>query len=109
MTNLPTNLDEAIEYLKKRMDKKSINYFKKLDDGNRVHFTLGMQIRNSFGLWQPKTQIHQWFVKTYGLDHADDMSSIILDSLHRELNGLPRRDKEVAEKCHAHWKKYGKN
>ena len=51
------------------------------------HFSLGMQLRNSLGLWatpQDSTLV-KWFWDK-GLTHADDMSSVILKALFRKVH-----------------------
>ena len=50
----------------------------------RMHMTLGMWMRNNWGLWE-KGPLWQHFA-TMGLSHPDDMSAIILESYSCYLN-----------------------
>lgn len=88
---IPTNLDEAIEYLVKAQTGGfgTIN---------------GMAIRNSWGLWSG-SELAQWFY-TKNIYHADDMSGIISDSYQRHIKGEPRELDKQIEKYHKHWEKY---
>ncbi len=49
------------------------------------HLTVGMALRNEFKLWynSPLTD----YFNSIGIFHADDMSEILLTSLHRLTNG----------------------
>lgn len=49
----PKNVKEAVQIIKKDLSKKEILYISKLkkDDLCELHFSLGMSIRNEFGLW----------------------------------------------------------
>ncbi len=104
---VPSNLEEALKLLKEALTKNEVKEIKPLDS-SELHFTLGMYLRNQWSLWESKSIIVKWFKKTYGVNHADDISGIILECLINDLNELPRKDKEVAAECIAHWKKYKK-
>ena len=54
---------------------------------SRVHFTLGMVIRNSCGLWCPESVLYRWFMCWSVLKHSDDMSQAILLAVHRKMRG----------------------
>ena len=51
----------------------------------RSHHGIGRTLRNELGLWE-KNEIVDYF-HSLGIKHADDMSGIIMTSLHRRLNG----------------------
>lgn len=105
----PKDLREALSILNEQYNDKEedLNYFKSLPDGNGVHFTFGMWLRNNWLLWEQKTPIVVWFKNTYGIYNADDISGIILDTWHRQLNGLTPRVEELVTKYKAHWEKNG--
>ena len=109
--NMPHTAKEAIEYLKKHLqadDKKFIRGLKK-DDLISLHHSLGMCIRNGFGMWGVRhnkklladiggklpdaclsaTQ------EEYEM-HPDDASQILIERLWRDLkkDKLPTRAKE---------------
>ncbi|TMU50997.1 hypothetical protein FGG15_17390 [Flagellimonas algicola] len=50
-----------------------------------IHFSTGMSIRNNWKLWAGTSKIAKYFMDL-GIHHPDDMSGIILTSLHRKLN-----------------------
>lgn len=77
-----------------------------------AHFILGKHIRNQFELWkycekpiEKRNPIVKWFNKI-GIYHPDDMSSIILTSWHRELNGKKLEIKGQVKKYREHWEEY---
>jgi hypothetical protein len=56
-------------------------------DSSEWHHTIGRFIRNNWGLWDGGA-LRDWF-KLKGIQHADDMSNILLESLKRKLNNQP--------------------
>lgn len=52
------------------------------------HFGLGLWMRNNWGLWSGKSRLKQHF-DGLGIQNADSISSIILSSYWRYLNGKP--------------------
>ena len=69
----------------------------------QYHFSLGMWMRNNWGLWQG-SKLSKWFNER-GIFHPDDMSAIILDSYWHHLCGLPINFEEQAEVYKQYWNK----
>lgn len=69
----------------------------------RYHFSLGMWIRNNWGLWDG-SQLAGWF-HSLGIHHPDDMSSIILDSYWRHLNDEPIQLKQQVKSYLDYWER----
>lgn len=87
---IPIDLNDAISYFECKTPKDNLNTFKnkKEDDAtSSLHFETGMSIRNNWGLWARTSKISEYFSEL-GINHPDDISSIILTSLHRKLNGI---------------------
>ncbi len=98
----PINLDECLDQLEKMIDKDEF-----LKNNTVVyHHTAGRHIRNEWGLWDEKSELHKWF-KSIGIWHADDMSGIIFDSLKRKLKGEDIKLDEQVENYKEFWKKSG--
>lgn len=102
---IPSNLDDAVIELRQKLI--SIN-IKELQDPafcpEQWHFTIGTAIRNQWKLWDKNTPLVKWFKSKYDIDHADDISKLILNCLYRDANDKPRRTKDYALKCINHWK-----
>lgn len=102
---VPGNLEEAVKILKEGLTPDDIKEIKNpLFDALKVHFTVGMMLRNEWSLWEKDTILVKWFKKNFGIDHADDLSGLILDCLVRDIRGLPRREKEIVQQYLNHWK-----
>jgi len=101
---VPVNLEEALVLLKEALSDAEKEEIKKMLS-TQLHFSLGMYLRNEWSLWDKDSILCMWFLTTYGVNHADDVSGIILECLINDLNGEPRRDKILAEKFIRHWKK----
>lgn len=87
--NNPTNLQECLDILIKSFEQGGWDEFKTMDEEKAIamcHHTTGRAMRNDWKLWDENSKIHNWFKKR-GIWHADDMSSIILRSFHRKING----------------------
>ena len=82
---MPVNLDECCKLLDNLPDRDTKVLIKK-DNPVKLHSTLGMWIRNNWGLWE-QGPLYQYFYKM-GLRHQDDMSSIILFNYKYYLNGI---------------------
>lgn len=88
---IPIDLNDAISFFECKWTKKDLNNFKNKDENTattELHFGTGMSIRNSWKLWAGTSDISKYF-RDLGIHHPDDMSSIILTSLHRKLNEKP--------------------
>ena len=102
---IPKNLDECFVQLEKFLKPEEI---KKIKDGTEedmvlYHFTLGMWMRNNWGLWGD-SHLAKWF-NTQGITHPDDMSGIIMTSFYRYLNNKPINLKEQIRHYQEYWKK----
>jgi hypothetical protein len=105
-TFIPRNLEECfteLDIIITQADPQDAADFLKESDANKYHFFFGMQIRNNWKLWQPKTVLHEWF-KERGIWHADDMSSIILNSYLRVRQGRPIDLEEQIKYYQDYWK-----
>lgn len=103
---VPVNLEEALTILKEGLSAEDIKEFKRPSfSPTQIHFSVGMMLRNLWTLWDKQSRLVLWFKNRYGVDHADDVSAIIIDCLHKDINELPRRDDALAESFIKHWKK----
>ena len=107
--NVPKNLDEAIEIIIKD-NCENDDFFKvlKMSEDQAIgtlHFTTGMNLRNTWGLWSEESPLYKYF-KNLGIFHADDMSGIILTSVHRKMNNKPIKLEEQIKYYQDYWKKY---
>lgn len=87
---LPCNLDECLDQLRTLVEPRQLAEFARMPEDEAVvagHHSLGRWLRNRWGLWS-ESDLKSWFVAR-GIWHADDMSGIIMTSLHRALNGRP--------------------
>lgn len=107
MNNLK-NLEEAIEYVISINPLLELNEWSDLSEKNAInsiHMSGGMKLRNDLNLWH-ENDLTKWF-KTIGIVHADDMSGIILTSVHRRLNEKELELTNQVKIYQDHWKKYG--
>ena len=88
---IPANLDAALLELDHILTPKLRFEMKAMKDDmdlvGEYHMGLGMWMRNNWGLWKD-SQLATWFRKS-GIRHPDDMSSVVLVSYWRKLNGKP--------------------
>lgn len=107
MSKIPATLDEAVDFLVAHMsdeDKKAY-----AAGAPAPHFSLGMSMRNEWGLWFNKTSLAKWF-RDHGVFHGDDRSGVIFDALRARLKGEPFDIKEQADYYRDWWmKRYGQD
>lgn len=92
---IPKNIYDCLAELKKMLPPDVIAEIKGLKSEKEMvqyHFDLGRWIRNFWGLWGGSRLSH--YFKDQGMNHPDDMSSLVLVVLWRDLNGKPLRIKE---------------
>jgi hypothetical protein len=103
---LPKNLDEAVLYFQQKWTKTELGKFKNKPEEDAVtelHFGTGRWIRNNWVHGKRDTALTNYF-HSLGIYHPDDISSIILTSLHRTLNKMDiDLDKQV-NSYKAYWK-----
>lgn len=102
MNNIPETLEEAVNIL----IAKNLSDIARLknEDMSKYHFSVGMNIRNAWGLWQEDSTLHKHFKEKYGLWHADDMSGLIFHCFHRAMNSQPWEAEKQAAYYHEYWK-----
>jgi len=103
---VPENLEEAMEVLK---TMEGLAEFRKVEEKDicLYHHTVGRWIRNNWGLWAEEDNKLKAYFKSLGLWHADDMSSIILTSLWRQLNNKPLNIQAQVRHFLDYWKNEG--
>ncbi len=82
---VPADLDDAIRVLKQNLTPDQREAIKA--SPILCHRSIGMGIRNSWGLWRDSS-LARWFLEK-GVQHPDSMSGIILDAFAAHAAGLP--------------------
>lgn len=109
----PNDLNDCftvINLIMQNSEEKEREWFKNTGEEevlSTTHHFFGRQIRNLWGLWNKESVMHKYFSKM-GLWHADDMSSVILTSYHRHINGKELKLKEQIQHYLDYWSNYEK-
>jgi hypothetical protein len=108
---IPENLDECLKTLEANLSESDICQIKNMtiEEIWSLHSSLGMSIRNEWGLWTDNNLV-KWFNEK-GIFHADDMSGIVIESFWKKINNHPIELEKQIEEYKKHWKdlKHGKN
>lgn len=102
----PPNIKEAIKYFEKKLSEKEKTNFKSKTEQTAVselHFTTGLWIRNNWIRGKNNELVKQF--DSLGVRNPDDISSIILTSLHRKLNNKEIKLNEQTKYYREYWKK----
>jgi len=84
---IPQNLQEAIEELDRKLNKKDKEYI--VENGSlAVHHSLGRWIRNNWGLWNEEDNGLKTSLKKLGYSHPDDMSNYIIKQYIKYLSNM---------------------
>lgn len=109
MKKLPKNLKETVQYIDD-LKLDDIDYFldSETEDDfiSKTHFGLGLYLRNHLCLWCEESELRDWFVENYFLQHPDDISSLILTYYYREKKGKDTNISDVVNKFYNHWIEY---
>ena len=100
---IPKDLHDAFIELERMMDPQFLAEFQSGTEAKLVkyHFGLGLWTRNNWALWKG-SRLTSYFANL-GIHHPDDMSSIIMVSFHRHLNGKPIKLDEQVRYYQAYW------
>ena len=101
---IPSTLAEAhlrLEQILSAEDLQKIDDMKSEREIGALHFSLGMGIRNSWGLWGGSALADH--MRELGFVHADDMSSVIMGTFWCKRHGKPFRLEERAAYFAAYW------
>jgi hypothetical protein len=79
----PKTFDEVTQIFTDNLESDDIDFIRENGAGTG-HFTIGMWMRNNWGLWSGGP-LQDWF-KARGLGHADDMTGCIFDWLDCHAN-----------------------
>jgi hypothetical protein len=102
---IPVNLEACFTSMKEIMREEEIKRFKEESEEDataKYHFGFGRWMRNTWGLWAG-SKLKDWFLER-GIEHADDMSGIILTSFWRHLNDKPINLEEQIKYYQDYWK-----
>ena len=102
---IPKDLDDSIDTLIKMLVEEDYNELKNGPEDDMIlqHHFLGRHLRNEWGLWHDSI-LSKWF-NEQGIEHADDMSAIILTSFWRKVNDKPINLDEQIKEYQEYWKK----
>ena len=107
---IPTDLDAAVMQLMAILGvSQQLESFKgkSMEDCAGIyHHSLGMVIRNAWGLWDSETAISK-HLEALGIHHGDDRSAAIFRALWHHVNGTPFDALAYVELCRAHWAEFG--
>ena len=84
---IPQDIYDAMPRLDSLLEVKDREEYKNLKDRFEIykyHHTLGMALRNRWGLWQG-SKLYKYF-KNRGINHPDDMSGILMEAYWCYLN-----------------------
>ncbi len=106
------DIDSALDFIAKRhigLDGLiGAVGFAKTDESSaiaRSHHGIGRTLRNELGLWQ-ENELTKFF-NNLDIEHADDMSGILLTCFHRKLNGKDFALDGQIEEYKKFWKEQG--
>lgn len=101
----PKTLEEAVDLIDKNLDDGERDYIR-AEGVIGLHHGPGTALRNAW-LWKAEHPLSQHFRTRFGLGHADDMSSLILDGLEAKVNGKPYDPMPHVEEFKQHWRDAG--
>lgn len=99
----PKTIEDAMRFLRTTELFRQMQGFVALHEIPMLHHTVGMQLRNHWGLWHG-SELAQDFVKSFGLTHADDMSGYLLERLFADAHGKAFYGGKIAHKYQEHWR-----
>ena len=102
---IPKNLEDCFKQIDSFWSDSLKTEVKNMTEDNfsvKAHFGFGRWMRNHWGLWGG-SRLGTYF-QEMGIFHPDDMSGIILDSYHRQLNGKEINLEQQIQYYKDYWK-----
>jgi hypothetical protein len=89
-TRLPMTVADAHDRLLKLLPDSTLTKMRTGTEDDMVyyHFSLGLWMRNNWGLWKGNSGLSKFF-NSVGVNNPDDMSGIILETFWCRLNNRP--------------------
>lgn len=106
--NIPKTKDLAVSYLMDQLEEADVEYILENGSDSLHHFT-GRKMRNGWKLWDNESVLSQYFIRNYQIAHADDISSLILDSVFALVKEENFDFNEKVEVLKSYWEKMGTN
>jgi len=102
--NVPKHIHDCFFRLKEILSDEDLEAIKSMEEDKTymLHFSLGMTLRNDWGLWEG-SELSKYFNK-FGIDHPDDMTATIFTTFWRYLNDKPLDIEGLATKYQEYWK-----
>ncbi len=100
----PLTYDHAVKILIESADQEEANYLKRVRI-SELHHGLGTDLRNGWGLWHDTFPLTKHMRERFGLCHADDLSTILLEAMLAHFRGI----KFDPQSCADHYKLYWEN
>lgn len=104
---VPSTFPEAVDALFAALDPSDRAVLAKPGVPAMVHMSVGRALRGLWSLWDRETPIALDFKSRFKLfGHGDDISAILIESIHARSMGLTFLPIMSARRCRAHWASY---
>jgi hypothetical protein len=105
--SVPSTIEAAVDQLVASLTDQDREQIRQ-SDSIGLHHSSGRFLRNNWSLWEPSTPIKLDAVSKYGINHADDLSGLILAWLFAKVRGDESFDPvEHCKQYHEHWRSMG--
>lgn len=91
---------EAFEFAESKGEPLSV-------DDPFFHFTVGMNVRNELGLWDKNSDLYGHMVERFGVSHADDTGTLIMNAALAQLKFESYDPRADIERFKRHWAMFG--
>jgi hypothetical protein len=112
MDSVPSTFEEAVRASASALSQEAqlkATQLTKHEWTAQMHFGGGMQIRNTFSLWERDTPIDLDFWDRWEIWHGDDKSGMLLSAAYDWLRNTPYDPVEDVTRYRAHWQNAGQS
>lgn len=102
----PLTFEQAVQTMIDGADYDEVEHIKE-HGVVHLHHSLGMAMRNGWHLWQDDFPLTRHMQERFGLLHADDNSSLILEAVECHFKGVEFHPEMKAEYYHNFWLNQG--
>jgi len=94
--------ERAVEYVASKIEPDTIS-------SPGFHFSGGMSVRNTLGLWDKQSPLYKHMLARFGLCHADDTGALITSAADAKINGREYDPAPDVARFKDHWRRFNRD
>lgn len=100
---VPVNLEEAVATVRMGLSPEDCRIASVAKGPESLPREIGEAIRNEWTMWDAESRLRNFFRIKYELNHADDVTELILHCVIADIQNKPREIDFIVNRCKLNW------